>query len=93
TGYKRKRNEVDEDISSLEETYGIVTDAEKWYFLHCKVSGDKGIKFELTRHPITVDWFGDVEKYKADVRMVLEHILWLLSQMEEVEAHTGISWR
>jgi hypothetical protein len=84
---------VDEDISSLEETYGIVTDAEKWYFLHCKVSGDKGTKFELTRQPVSVDWFGDdVEKYKASVRMVLEYILWLLSQMEEAEANTGISW-
>ncbi|CAG8511333.1 10985_t:CDS:2, partial [Paraglomus brasilianum] len=89
-GHKHKWNEVDEDTASLEETYGIVTDAEKWYFLHCKVSDNKGAEFGLSKPPITVDWFGTVEKYRANVKMVLEHILWLLCKMEEAEADTGI---
>ncbi|CAG8667887.1 4680_t:CDS:1, partial [Paraglomus brasilianum] len=91
-GCKRKWNEVDEDTVGLEEAYGIVTDAEKWYFLHCKVSNDKGTEFELSKPPVTVNWFGTVEKYRADVKMVLEHILWLLSKMEEAEANMGIGW-
>ncbi|RUP50877.1 hypothetical protein BC936DRAFT_137257 [Jimgerdemannia flammicorona] len=83
---KRKRDEVVEDPVMLKHAYGIITDAEKWYFLHC-INDDK-ITFRLSK-PVSVDWFSD---YSNDVKTVLEHILWLLKEMGKAETETGVHW-
>ncbi|RUS21387.1 hypothetical protein BC938DRAFT_475421 [Jimgerdemannia flammicorona] len=83
---KRKRGEVMEDPVMLKHAYGIITDAEKWYFLHC-INDDK-ITFRLSK-PVSVDWFSD---YSNDVKTVLEHILWLLKEMGKAETETGVHW-
>jgi len=64
------------DEVNLRYSYGIVTDVEKWYFLHCE-EGDNEIGYQT---PIIVKW--KTSRYLDDVKTMLEHILWLLSKNE-----------
>lgn len=79
---------MENDIS-LRRTYGIVTDAETWYFIQCDKKDDGTIKYHLSRPPLKIN----LQDYTVDkVRDILGHILWLLGKMEEAEAKLGIRW-
>ena len=82
---------MDEETLNLGNAYGIVTDAEHWYFLHCEADNDTSkIKFQLSE-AVTINWRRK-DTLNDDVKEVLEHILWLLGKMEEAEAKTGVQW-
>ncbi|GES88773.1 hypothetical protein GLOIN_2v1030212 [Rhizophagus clarus] len=57
-GHKRKANEIDDEYS-LDKVWGIVTDAEKWYFM------------EFTRRSAeTGESFGGIERNKKGKRII-----------------------
>jgi len=63
--------------SSPNRCFGIVTDAEKWYFLEC-VLNNSIPAFKLS-NPLWVRYKNeDLEK---EVAMVLERIYWLLERV------------
>ncbi|CAG8646956.1 7124_t:CDS:2 [Paraglomus brasilianum] len=77
----RKADEMLEK-SSPNRCFGIVTDAEKWYFLEC-VLNNSIPAFKLS-NPLWVRYKNeDLEK---EVAMVLERIYWLLERVVDLEA-------
>ncbi|PKY31625.1 hypothetical protein RhiirB3_489525 [Rhizophagus irregularis] len=50
---KRKVNEID-DSYGLDKVWGIVTDAEKWYFMECMLDGEGKPSFKLSEPVIVV---------------------------------------
>jgi hypothetical protein len=90
-GRKRKRDELEEeDTLKCENAYGIVTDAEKWYFLHCETDHKMGISFHLSK--ATTINYSNGDAMASDVKRVFGRILWLLSKMGEAEARMGVQW-
>ena len=51
-GRKRKANEIDDEYG-LDKVWGIVTDAEKWYFMECSLDDVGKPTFRLSE-PVTV---------------------------------------
>lgn len=85
----------EDDTLYLANSYGIVTDAKDWYFLHCEMDDDGKISFSLSE-AITIKWsarHSANEIFESDVKDTLEHILWLLCRMEEAEAKIGVKWK
>ncbi|KAG0066013.1 hypothetical protein BGZ90_001574, partial [Linnemannia elongata] len=66
--------------------YGIVTDANRWEFIECRMEGAnaRGINHRLVVRksilPITIDYTDD-EKWKDQARGVFEHVVWLFAKM------------
>ena len=78
-GHKRKANEIDDEYS-LDKVWGIVTDAEKWYFMECMQDSEGIISFKLSK-PLFVAYDGEGTKGMAE--KVLGHILWLLEEAQK----------
>ncbi|EXX70886.1 hypothetical protein RirG_083340 [Rhizophagus irregularis DAOM 197198w] len=76
---KRKVNEID-DSYGLDKVWGIVTDAEKWYFMECMLDGEGKPSFKLSEPVIVV--YKD-ENLQAKVEKVLGHIVWLLEEAQK----------
>ena len=53
------------------KVFGIVTDAEKWYFLECSLDDQERLRFKLSK-PIVAVY--DSEDIKGMVKRVLRHI-------------------
>jgi len=82
-GRKRKANEIDNEYS-LEKVWGIVTDAEKWYFMECTQDREGKLSFKLSK-PLFVAYEDAGMKDMAE--KVLGHIIWLFEEVQKsVEA-------
>ncbi|CAG8807688.1 24364_t:CDS:2, partial [Gigaspora rosea] len=85
TGRKRKANEMDDDERGVDKVFGIVTDAEKWYYMTCTLDEKGKPSFGLSK-PISVPYNnnGDMQ---ISVEKVLGHVVWLLKEAQKpVEA-------
>ncbi|GET03913.1 hypothetical protein GLOIN_2v1838494 [Rhizophagus clarus] len=60
---------------------GIVTDAEKWYFMKCTQDSEGIISFKLSK-PLFIAYDGKGTKGMAE--KVLGHILWLLKEVQKL---------
>lgn len=57
------------------KTFGIVTDAKKWYFLECSLGDQDKLRFKLSKPMIVV--YGN-KNMERDVERVLGHIAWVI---------------
>ena len=78
-GHKRKANEMDEEYV-LDKVWGIVTDAEKWYFMECTQGKDGKPIFRLSK-PLIVVY--ENEGMKDMTEKILGHIIWLLEEAQK----------
>src|SRR4051794_31933306 len=78
---KLKADEIDDNEYGLDKVWGIVTDAEKWYFMKCSLDKEGKLSFKLSE-PVTV-MYKD-ENLQAKVKKVLEHIAWLLEEAQKL---------
>ena len=62
--HKRKANEIDDEYG-LDKVWGIVTDAEKWYFMECMQDSEGIISFKLSK-PLFVAYDGEATKGMAE---------------------------
>jgi hypothetical protein len=76
---KRKVNEID-DSYGLDKVWGIVTDAEKWYFMECRLDSEGKPSFKLSEPVIVV--YKD-EDLQTKVEKVLGHIVRLLEEAQK----------
>jgi hypothetical protein len=76
---KRKADEIDDEYS-LDKVWGIVTDAEKWYFMECSLDDEGKPSFKLSE-PVTVVYKD--ENLQDKVEKVLGHIVWLLEEAQK----------
>ena len=79
---KRKVNEID-DSCGLDKVWGIVTDAEKWYFMECTQDSEGKPSFKLSEPVIVV--YKD-ENLQTKVEKVLGHIVWLLDEAQKPDS-------
>src|SRR6266480_6809424 len=77
---KRKASEMEEERVFAGKTFGIVTDAEKWYFMECSLDDQDRLRFKLSK-PVTVVY--DSKNMGDNVERVLGHIAWLLKEMQK----------
>ncbi|RHZ65133.1 hypothetical protein Glove_319g193 [Diversispora epigaea] len=77
---KRKASEMEEENLFRDKVIGIVTDAEKWYFLECSYDNQERPKFKLS-NSIIVDY--NSEDMESKVGRVLGHIAWLLEEIQK----------
>ncbi|PKC65407.1 hypothetical protein RhiirA1_442305 [Rhizophagus irregularis] len=83
TCHKRKANEIDDEYD-MDKVLGIVTDAEKWYFMECTLDEERKPSFKLSE-PVIVEY--NDENMQIKVEKVLGHIVWLLEEAQKpVEA-------
>ncbi|RHZ67048.1 hypothetical protein Glove_303g133 [Diversispora epigaea] len=78
---KRKADEMEEE-RFVNKVFGIVTDAEKWYFLKCSYDDQERPKFKLS-NSIAVAY--DNQNMESMVERVLGHIVWLLEEVQKPE--------
>jgi len=64
----------------MDKVWGIVTDAEKWYFMECSLDNEGKPSFKLSE-PVTVVYKD--ENLQAKVEKVLGHIVWLLEEAQK----------
>ncbi|PKK58373.1 hypothetical protein RhiirC2_334231 [Rhizophagus irregularis] len=76
---KRKANEID-DEDDMDKVWGIVTDAEKWYFMECALDEERKPSFTLSEPAVVV--YND-ENMENMVKKVLSHIIWLLEEAQK----------
>ncbi|CAG8720656.1 6632_t:CDS:2, partial [Gigaspora rosea] len=81
TGRKRKANEIDDDERGVDKVFGIVTDAEKWYFMTCTLDEKGKPSFGLSK-PISV-FYNNNGDMQINVEKVLGHIVWLLKEAQK----------
>ena len=62
-----------------QKVFGIITDAEKWFFLECSLDNNQKPKFKLSK-PVNVVY--GIEDMESQVKKVLGHIAWLLEGLE-----------
>jgi hypothetical protein len=62
------------------KAFGIVTDAEKWYFMECSFDDQDRLKFKLSEPVVVI--YKD-ENMENMVRKVLGHIAWLLKEVQK----------
>jgi hypothetical protein len=71
---------MEDDESSLNKAFGIISDTEKFYFLECLLNGDGKASFKLS-DPVTVIY---KPKYMRDtVAEVLSRMGWLLEESDK----------
>ena len=58
--------------------FGIVTDAEKWYFIECTLDNNQKPKFKLSKPVIII--YGD-EDIEDRVKKIIGHIVWLMGEI------------
>ena len=73
---------MEDDEAFVSKAFGIVSDAEKFYFLECRLNGDDKPSFKLSE-PIVVNYDPDV--MRTTVAKVLGRIGWLLEEIEKPE--------
>jgi hypothetical protein len=76
---KRKADEIEEE-QSFGRVFGIVTDAEKFYFMECTMDDQDRPSFKLSKQVI-VDY--NDENLQTKVEKVLGHIVWLLDEAQK----------
>ena len=76
---KRKFDEMTSGEIFRDKVIGIITDAEKWYFLECFYDHEKP-KFKLSDSMI-VSY--NTDKMESDVKIVLGRISWLLEEVQK----------
>jgi hypothetical protein len=81
-GRKRKADEMD-DEPGFSKVWGIVTDAEKWYFMECTQDAEGKLSFKLTKPPLFVAY--EDAGMKDMVEKVLGHIIWLLEESQKAD--------
>jgi hypothetical protein len=80
---KRKADEMEEE-QTFGRVFGIVTDAEKFYFMECSLDNQDRPSFKLSE-PVVVVYNDD--NMENMVVKVLSHIVWLLEEAQKpVEA-------
>jgi hypothetical protein len=70
------------DETFAESAFGIVADAEKFYFLECRLNGDGRASFKLSE-AVLVNYDPNVMKFT--VAKVLGYMGWLLGEVEKPE--------
>uniref|UniRef100_U9U2I1 Crinkler family protein n=2 Tax=Rhizophagus irregularis TaxID=588596 RepID=U9U2I1_RHIID len=81
-GHKRKADEID-DEPGFNKVWGIVTDAEKWYFTKCSQDDEGKLSFKLTKLPLFVAYKDKDMKERAE--KILGHIIWLLEESQKAD--------
>ncbi|PKC06588.1 hypothetical protein RhiirA5_501270 [Rhizophagus irregularis] len=82
-GRKRKADKMD-DEPGFNKVWGIVTDAEKWYFMECLQDDEGKLSFNLTKPPLFVAC--EDEDIKERAEKVLGHIIWLLEESQKADS-------
>ena len=72
------RSKINEIEYEMDKVWGIVTDAEKWYFMECTLEEGKP-SFKLSE-PVVVIYNAD--NMEDMVVKVLSHIVWLLDEAQ-----------
>ena len=83
---KRKANEMEED-QTFGRIFGIVTDAEKFYFMECSMDGQGRPSFKLSEPVVVV--YND-ENMENMVSKVLSHIAWLLEEVQKSDSAVNL---
>jgi hypothetical protein len=78
---KRKANEIDDEYD-IDKVWGIVTDAEKWYFMECTLDSERKPSFKLSK-PLFVVYEEDVKDMNDKAEKILGHIIWLLEEAQK----------
>src|SRR3954468_3327459 len=84
---KRKASEMEEDSVFVGKVFGIVTDAEKWYFMECSLDDQDRLRFKLSEPVVVV--YND-ENMENMVRKVLGHIAWLLEEVQKSDSAVNL---
>jgi hypothetical protein len=79
---KRKANEMEEE-QTFGRVFGIVTDAEKFYFMECSMDDQDRPSFKLSEPVVVV--YND-ENLQSKVEKVLGHIVWLLEEAQKPDS-------
>ena len=80
---KRKASDISEESAFVGKTFGIVTDAEKWYFMECSLDDQDRLRFKLSKPVVVV--YG-TESTESNVERVLGHIAWLLEEAQKPDS-------
>jgi hypothetical protein len=84
---KRKASEMEEESVFAGKTFGIVTDAEKWYFMECSLDDQDRLRFKLSEPVVVV--YND-ENMENMVGKVLGHIAWLLEEVQKSDSAVNL---
>ena len=82
---KRKVDELEESLT-VGKVFGIVTDAEKFYFMECSLDEQERPAFKLSK-PVIVA-YDDVDM-EDKVKRVLFHIVRLLEEVQKADELEG----
>ncbi|GBB93359.1 hypothetical protein RclHR1_21560002 [Rhizophagus clarus] len=82
-GRKRKANKMDKD-DGFNKVWGIVTDAEKWYFMECVQVTEGKLSFKLMKPALFVAYEDAGMKDMAE--KILGHIIWLLEESQKADS-------
>ncbi|CAB4418757.1 unnamed protein product [Rhizophagus irregularis] len=85
-GRKRKADEMD-DEHGFDKVWGIVTDAEKWYFMECTQDAEGKPSFKLSK-PLFVAYEDAGMKDMAE--KILGHIIWLLEESQKADSAVNL---
>ena len=85
---KRKADEMEE--RTFGRVFGIVTDAEKFYFMECSMDDQDRPSFKLSK-PVTVVY--EDNDLQTKVEKVLEHIVWLLEEAQKPDSALDVKER
>ncbi|RIA84288.1 hypothetical protein C1645_422583 [Glomus cerebriforme] len=78
----RKRKASEGDVFTG-KTFGIITDAEKWYFMECSLVNEGKPSFKLSKPVVVV--YG-TESMEGNVERVLGHIAWFLEEAQKPDS-------
>ncbi|KAF0432866.1 crinkler family protein [Gigaspora margarita] len=67
-------------LVGITEVFGIIADAENWYFLECTLNDSEDLDFKLSKPVIVMYEDRDMENM---ISTVLGHITWLLNETLE----------
>jgi len=63
---------------------GIVTDAEKWYFMKYILDNERKLLFKLSK--LVIVMYNDANM-ETKVKKVLSHIVWLLDEAQKPDSN------
>ena len=86
-GRKRKANEINDEYD-LDKVWGIVKDAEKWYFMECTQDSEGKPSFKLSK-PLFVMY--EHKNMRDMAEKVLGHIVWLLEEAQKTDPALDIN--
>ncbi|PKB96624.1 hypothetical protein RhiirA5_434532, partial [Rhizophagus irregularis] len=76
-------SEMEEESVFVGKIFGIITDAEKWYFMECSLDNQDRLRFKLSEPMVVV--YKD-ENMENMVKKVLGHIAWLLEEVQKPDS-------